>query len=57
MTEPKVTLRDVWRLLCNMDQSINERFDRIESRLAARDARLPTLDALLAAVGANVSSP
>ena len=56
MTEPEVTLRDVWQQLCSMDQSLNERFDRIERHLAARDARLLTLDAPLAAVGANLSS-
>jgi hypothetical protein len=29
MTEPEVTLKDIWTLLCSMDRDINERFDRI----------------------------
>lgn len=40
MTEPEVTLRDVWELLCSMDQSINERLDRMERRLVAHLASL-----------------
>ena len=40
MTEPEVTIKDVWQLLCSMDQSLNERLDRLERDLTASDARL-----------------
>jgi hypothetical protein len=39
MTEPtvtEVTLKDVWRLLEDMDRSMSERFDRIERRFTAK---------------------
>lgn len=40
MAEPEVTPKHVWRLLCSMDQSLNERLDRLERDLTAPDARL-----------------
>ncbi len=56
MTEPEVTLKDVWTLLCSMDQSLNERFDRIESQLVAFDGRLVALAARLSAIGEKISA-
>jgi hypothetical protein len=43
------------RLLCNVDQSINERFDRIESQLVAFDGRLVALTARLSAIAEKTS--
>ena len=56
MTEPEVTLRDVWQLLCSMDQSLNERFDRIERQLVAFDGRLVALAARLSAIAEKTSA-
>ena len=55
--EPEVTLKDVWQLLCSMDQSINERFDRLERHLTAWDARLAALiSAFDAGIDAKLSA-
>jgi hypothetical protein len=43
-TEVQVTLQDVWQLLQSMDRSMNERFDRIERRLAAMSAHVDGFD-------------
>lgn len=57
MTEPEVTLKDVWQLLCSMDQSINERFDRLERHLAAWDGRLAArISALDVGIDAKLSA-
>lgn len=56
MTEPEITLRDVWQLLCSMDQSLNERFDRIEGRLVAMNARLAALEARVSGVDAGIGA-
>lgn len=56
MTEPEVTLKDVWTLLCSMDQSLNERFDRIESQFVAFDARLVALIGRLSAIDEKISA-
>jgi len=56
MTEPEVTLKDVWTLLCGMDQSLNERFDRIESQFVAFDARLVALIGRLSAIHEKTSA-
>jgi hypothetical protein len=53
MTEPEVTLKDVWTLLCSMDQSLNERFESIERHL---DARLVAVAARLSAIGEKISA-
>jgi hypothetical protein len=53
MTEPEVTLKDVWQLLCSMDQRLNERFDRIERQF---DARLVALAACLSAIDEKISA-
>ncbi len=56
MTEREATLKDVWTLLCSMDQCINERFDRIERQLVAFDARLVALAARLSAIAEKISA-
>jgi hypothetical protein len=54
--EPEITLRDVWQLLCSMDQSLNERFDRIEHQLVGVDGRLVALTARLSAIDEKISA-
>ena len=51
-----MTLKDVWTLLCSMDQSLNERFDRIESQLVAFDGRLVALTARLSAIAEKINA-
>jgi hypothetical protein len=55
MTEPEVTLKDIWTLLCSMDRDINERFDRIKRQLVAFDGRLVALTARLSAIDVKTS--
>jgi hypothetical protein len=56
MTEPEVTLKDVWELLCSMDQSINERFDRLEGRIVAMNVRLAAFETRVSGVDEGIGA-
>ena len=56
MTEPEVTIKDVWQLLCSMDQSLNERLDRLERHLTAWDGRLAALAARISALDVGIDA-
>lgn len=52
MIEPEVTLRDVWQLLCSMDEGL----DRIEGQFDATDARIVAFDAAVSAMGLGIEA-